>query len=219
VALGAGAIVLAVWRDKRKTEVVVRKLAWPASVNSHYSIGQDGHSLNVSCEQLGLLQLGSLKGDQDLEFSADLHQLTWSGGIGLFLGHQAGGTKTSPKGSFLAVFLFREPNNNALSLQLSEKSFVPTDPQGTDTRGFGEIALGAISGDTLRLTLRVQSGRLAEILLDGAAPADAAALIARTSTIPCIGPFGLYMRRSTGVYTNVAIDGHTLTLAHDASSP
>ncbi len=202
------------WRA-RKQPVLLRQLQWPATLGSRYAVSDDGKSVHVFCEQLGLLQLGSLESDGDLELGVHIRQVTWSGDTGLFLGYQPP-TESSVQGRFLVAYL-SPGSSGAVCLTLATRPFFASDPHSASYRLLGKtLDLSELRGNALRLGIRVAHGRLDGILINDSVRNEAAEGIRAAADFDCPGPYGLYSYHSTAWFSSISVNGSDVSMSQES---
>ncbi|VTR94745.1 serine threonine protein kinase : Adenylate/guanylate cyclase (Fragment) OS=Rhodopirellula maiorica SM1 GN=RMSM_07014 PE=4 SV=1: Pkinase [Gemmata massiliana] len=189
----------------------VKELVWPVGRAECKWEVLPANRLKTSTEAVGLLQLGEGKGDS-WEFCATFRQLNNVGWIGLFLGHRLNPDTGKVDFELIQIVVDRD---NKITLNRSIESY-RFDPQLPTVHGktLESVSVPSLEEEN-KLRLRVRNNRLAEVwfndveykALGGAVP---------ELQLPADAPFGVYNRRSEGLFSNLTLNGTPIPLLVDA---
>jgi hypothetical protein len=189
--------------------VRIEKTTWPTTTASECSPIENGRSVRVYCDQLGLLKIGSLE-ERELDFSLEIRQLGWTGNVGIFFGYSSPDENEDNRGR-LQILQLRRLTTKALCVSLSSEKFRAADRQRLSGEQIHDEPVPEPNSPTSRLRILIRDGALSGIYfndarLDGFDLPD----IKRRMPPATIGGFGIFVLRSSAVFSNISLNGSKL---------
>ena len=189
----------------------VKELVWPTGrAECKWEI-LPANRLKVSTDVVGLLQLGEARADS-WEFCATLRQLNNVGWIGLFLGHRLNPATGTVDFELIQIVVDRD---NKAHLNRSVESY-RFDAQLPTVHGKTlESAPVPALHEENKLRVIVRNKRLAEVWFNDVEYKELGGAVPELQ-LPATGPFGVYTRRSEGLFSNLTLDGASIPLLIDS---
>ncbi len=189
----------------------VKELVWPTGRAECKWDVLPANRLKTSTDRVGLLQLGEGRGAA-WELSVTVRQLNNVGWIGVFLGHRLNPATGTADFELIQIVV---DGDNKITLNRSVESY-RFDPQFPKIHGKNlESAPVPVLREENVLRLCVRNNRLAEVWLNDVEYKALGSAVPELQ-LPADGPFGVYTRRSEGLFSNLTLNGAPIPLLVDA---
>jgi hypothetical protein len=196
------------------SEVRVEPLVWRASdASGGWQATNGGSTLRAESKDCGLLKTMDLAGENPT-IDLDLHQVRWTGGIGVFFGHRREWVDGAQRGSFEGLAIEAHPDGGWQVVRVLNEYQVDS-PSAWNGWNTASTRISDPGPAPLALRLRFAGGRLDSVTLAGSDLAELTTLAADSpaSGRSCEGSLGLMLTQSGGSLSNLRVDGRARRFA------
>jgi hypothetical protein len=193
---------------------VPEPVLWPAvnDGSAHWSVTDDGRSVQLSCNDYALLAIGDFQGG-DAELALDMSQHPWLGGVGVFWGFEQP-RPNADRVEFQGLLVNRRFDETLelrrVTVPIRRDTGEPLNYVRVSNVGIAPPAFGAHE-----LKLQFRDGMLAQVRWDGLELPELLALPDSTRLGPqdSAGRLGIYVRRASATFTNISWNGDQLSFS------
>jgi serine/threonine protein kinase len=186
--------------------VRVSELKISSSSKVNWGVKDRGEALWFLSDDLVLFQLGDY-GEGDLQFSVELEQSSWSGGLGIFWGYSD--CPDQPGWKQYEFLQLRESSGQRPELIAAHRMYNVAARQLSSTTEYATHPIAALHGPTHRIGFTFRQGELTALQWDNEELSSILPkrLQRNSAPLPPRGTFGLLNNRSHGTYLRPFING------------